>query len=195
MSTRLPLKLSAIPMIEAVNYTPNVGRTVVDLIVIHSTQGGELSGTARNVATYFAGDRAPIASAHYVVDPSLIIRCVKDEDVAWHAFGVNKRGIGIELCGLAEQSTTQWHDEFSQAILNNAIELADHLCRKWSIPPVFVGPELLSAQRGRGFTTHAVASKAFPGHGGHWDPGPGFPLEWFIGRVAASLTEQKEGWE
>jgi hypothetical protein len=39
----------------------------------------------------------------------------------------------------------------------------------------------------RGFTTHADASRAFK-PGGHWDPGPGFPMGVFLGYVTAAVN-------
>lgn len=179
------IDFGALPFIEASNYTP-ANRLTVDLVVIHSTEGLEKSGSARNVATWFAGDDAPQASAHYVVDPDTIVRCVPDESVAWAAPGANRNGLHIELCGRAGQTLEQWHDEDSAAILDNAIELTTMLCRKWSIPAMLCKLPIVGA---RGITTHAFVTKAYPKLGNHWDPGPSFPLEWFCGRVAGRLNE------
>lgn len=183
-----PLDLRALPFIEAANFTP-AQRTSIDLIVLHSTEGLEKAGSARNVATWFAGPTAPQASAHYVIDPVDVIRCVPDESVAWHAPGANAKGIGIELCGHAAQTAIEWGDEDSMAILGHAIDLCELLCRKWDIPPVLVDVKDIALRMARGFCTHAMVSRAFPDLGsGHWDPGPEFPLEWFVGRVAARFA-------
>lgn len=180
-----PLALEAIPLIHSANYTP-ANRKAVDLIVIHSMESPEVGGTARNVAQWMAGDRAPEASAHYFVDPLEVLRGVRDEEIAWHAPGVNARSIGIEHAGRASQTADQWRDEDSSAILARSIELSALLCAKWSIPAVIV----LSSEmeKGRGITTHALVTKAFPKLGTHWDPGPNFPLDWYVGRVAARLV-------
>ena len=121
-----PLNLLTLPFIEASNYTP-AERTKVDLLILHSTESLEKAGTARNVAAWFAGETAPQASAHYIIDPGEVIRCVPDECIAWQAPGANSKGIGIELCGRAAQSEIEWADEDSMAILAHAIDLCELL--------------------------------------------------------------------
>lgn len=181
--------LDRLPLIHAANYTP-ANRTRIDLIVLHSMESPEKPGTARGVANWFAGETAPQASAHYLIDPSETIRSVLDEEIAWGAPGANARGVHIEHAGRASQSVADWGDEDSMAILQRSIDVAEALCRKWSIPAVLVQPEGITgylAGASRGITTHALVSKAYPGRGDHWDPGPNFPIAWYVGRVAARL--------
>ena len=172
-------------LIQAVHFT-RATRTAVDLLVLHSMESQEKPGTARNVARWFADPkRAPEASAHYCVDADETFQCVLDRDIAWHAPGVNSRAIGIEHAGRAAQSADEWADEYSMATLARSIELAADVCRRWSIPARFVDTEGL--KRGdRGITTHAAVSAAFR-KSTHTDPGPGFPLAWYVARVAARL--------
>ena len=179
------IDLDAIPFVRARYYTP-AKRSAADLIVIHATQGQERAGSTVNVAGGFQrGERK--ASAHFVVDSRDVVQCVDTRDVAWHAFGVNRRGIGVEHCAMSEQTPEQWEDADSAAELSLSADLVAALCMKWYIPARLVMADSLRAQSGRGITTHAIASVAFPGHGGHWDPGPGFPLHAFIERVAAKM--------
>lgn len=158
----------------------------MDLIVLHTMESPEKPGTARGVANWFAAENAPQASAHYCVDPDETVQCVLDTEVAWHAPGVNSRSIGIEQAGRAAQTYAQWGDDDSMAVLARSIDLCVALCQKWSIPAVLVGSSELHSLT-RGITTHALVSNAYPDKGDHWDPGPNFPLGWYIARVAGRM--------
>ena len=158
----------------------------IDLVVLHSMEAAEKPGTALAVARWFAGPAAPRASAHYCIDPREVVRCVADEDTAWHAPGANHNGIGVEHAGYARQTGADWDDDASRAILALSTELVARLCRQWVIPPVLVTVDGL--RRGeRGITTHHAVSLAFR-RSTHVDPGPGFPLEAYVARVAALVA-------
>lgn len=178
------LDLSGIPFVRARNFTRS-NRKAVDLIVLHSMESQEKPGTARAVADWFAGVKAPPASAHYCVDAGAIVQCVRDEDIAWHAPGANSNGIGIEHAGRASQTLEDWMDTYSRLMLERSIGLCIALCKKWDIPPVIVTPEALRLQ-GQGITTHAYVSEAFK-RSTHTDPGKNFPLAWYVSRVAEGL--------
>jgi hypothetical protein len=171
----------AMPYVEAANWQRDVGAVPKSLIVLHSMEAAEAATTAENVADWFAGKRgpAPRTSAHYCVDADSVICCVPPERIAWHAPGANQRGIGIELAGYARQSRAQWLDDYSIRMLLLAAELTAYLCERFGIPTVFVGFEHI--RRGApGITTHADVTKAYPGKGTHWDPGPHFPRQDFL---------------
>lgn len=177
--------LAVVPkFMQAKNFT-RANRQDVRMIVLHSMEAAEASTTAENVARWFAGASAPRASAHYCVDADSVVQCVREEDVAWHAPGANSTGIGIEHAGYARQTRAQWLDDYSSAMLTLSARLVADICRRWAIDPVFVGTDAL--KRGeRGITTHDAVSKAF-GKSDHWDPGKGFPMDWYLGRVAMLL--------
>ncbi|HKQ02662.1 MAG TPA: peptidoglycan recognition family protein [Actinomycetes bacterium] len=176
--------LDGVPFIPARNYTP-ASRDQVALVVLHSMESQEKPGTARRVAEWFAGENAPRASAHYCVDADVVVRCVRDQDIAWHAPGANSNGIGIEHAGRAAQTRAEWSDAYSMAVLERSLRLAVALCLRWSIPPRLVTPTGLVAGE-HGITTHAYVSEAFR-RSSHTDPGPGFPLSWYLRRVEADL--------
>lgn len=189
------MKLDALPFIQAKNYTP-ADRTKVDLIVLHSMESQEKPGTARNVAKWFGGPIPPRASAHYCIDNAEIVRCLRDEDIGWHAPGANSNGIGIEHAGRASQTTVEWSDAYSRSMLALSVELCARLCLKWGIPAKLVTMEGL-LRKERGITIHAAVSKAFK-KSTHTDPGPGFPLTWYIKeveRIKSGLTAANEGGE
>jgi N-acetyl-anhydromuramyl-L-alanine amidase AmpD len=125
-------------------------------------------------------------SAHYCVDNDSVVQCVRDEDVAWHAPGANHDGIGIEHAGRARQSGRDWSDAYSTAMLERSAALAAELCRRHAIPVTWLYPADLKAGK-RGITTHKAVSDAF-GRSSHWDPGPGFPVERYLGLVRSKLN-------
>ena len=88
-------------------------------------------------------------------------------------------GIGVELCGRADQTREQWLDQSSLPMLCIAARLVAQLCLVHQIPP-----RLLSRDELRrvtpGITTHAAITDAFHGETTHSDPGAGFPLAEFV---------------
>jgi N-acetyl-anhydromuramyl-L-alanine amidase AmpD len=171
-----------IPFVQAKYYTPTSGRSI-DLIVLHDMETPERLGVARNVANWFAGTTAPRASAHYCIDSLEIIQCVKDKDVAWHAPGANHNSIGVEHAGYAAQRADQWRDAYSTAELQLSAELVRGMCATYGIPVMFLdAAELLRHRPPRGITTHNEVSEAYR-RSDHWDPGPNFPIDWYLAMV------------
>jgi N-acetyl-anhydromuramyl-L-alanine amidase AmpD len=178
---------ASMKFIQAKNFT-RAHRGAVDWIVIHATQGRERAGAAENTAKRFAGigQDAPKASAHYAIDPSEAIQCVHETDVAWHCPGANRRGIGIEHCGVSEQTPAQWADETSEAELRQSAVLAAAICRRWGIPGIKLEPA--DIVRGmRGIAGHRDFSDAFATPGGHRDPGPDFPWLHYLELVKQAI--------
>lgn len=171
------------PFVQARHYTPGRIKSV-QLIVIHSAETPETANTAENVARYFATTDTK-ASAHFTVDQNSVVQSVRVEDTAWHCKNANANGIGVEHAGRAQQTAEQWLDDYGRAMLELSAELAAGLCKRFGIEPVRA--EFLSGTSPTvvkpGFTGHVDV----PGSGTHWDPGPGFPWEYFIGRVAYYL--------
>ncbi len=164
------------------------GPRKIDLIVLHTAEIAEsLEGAEALMAACARGlvntDGTPnLASWHYSIDANSICQSVKDEDIAHHAPGANHNGLGFELCGRARQSPAEWQDDFSFYVLEQAATLAADKSIEHNIPLVFVPRETLKLPGARGVTTHNEVSKAF-GKSTHWDPGPHFPMAWFIQRA------------
>ena len=176
--------LDRVPLILARDYTIPTTERRPRLIVIHCTEDQETAGSARAVARYFQAPSRP-GSAHYVVDPVEVIECVRLEDIAWGAWGANRDGIHIEICGLAEQSRQDWEDADSTAAIARAAKLVAALCRRFGIPAIKLEAVDLLAGRS-GICGHDTVSEAWPGHGDHWDPGPGFPWDRLMAEITAS---------
>jgi N-acetyl-anhydromuramyl-L-alanine amidase AmpD len=160
--------------VQARGYTPN-RRSQPTLIVMHSMEAAEKPTTAEAVANWFAGPSAPKASAHFCLDNDSIVQCVKVGDVAWHAPGANAGGIGIELAGYARQTSEQWADAYSKAMLDLAAQLVGKLCWDFNIPLVFLDAAALKTGR-PGVTTHWEVTQAFK-KSTHTDPGKHFPMD------------------
>lgn len=170
---------------QARNYKP-VSMRSIDLIVMHSMEAPEKGETAENVASYFAGRNAPMASAHYCIDDNSIIQCVRDHDVAYAAPGANHNGLHFEHAGYARQSTAEWSDPFSDAMLRRSATIVAAKCKQYGIPPEYRRAADLKAGA-RGITTHFEVTQAFR-QSDHTDPGKGFPISMFINLVREVLT-------
>lgn len=154
----------------------------IRLIVMHTMEAPEGANTAENIAAYFA-KKTTKASAHICGDNNSTVRCVDDNDTAWAAPGANADGLQYELAGYARQTAAEWADAYSVA----ALELAAQQCAEWAkrygIPIRHLTPAELKAGHA-GFVSHDDVSKAFR-KSSHWDPGPNFPWQAFLARVAA----------
>lgn len=169
-------------------FTPTEGREIT-LIVIHTMEVAETSTSARAVARGFARrpkDRA--ASAHYCIDAMEIVQCVRDQDVAWHAGGANRRSLGIEHAGYARQSEAEWADPYSTRMLELSASLVARRCHEHGIPVRRLNSAELKAGE-KGIAGHADCVEAFGGS--HYDPGPHFPFDAYLKMVRAVTPVQE----
>lgn len=174
--------MSDIPFVQAKFYTPVGGRRIIWL-VLHDMQAPNKGGIAAAVANYFHTMDVPRengASAHECIDNGAVVQCVHDGDVAWAAPDANSLGYHFEMTGYASQSTNDWLDDYGHAMLKLAAQRVRQKADERGIPIVFRrAPDLVAGLPG--ITTHYECSKAFGGS--HWDPGPGFPMDYFISLV------------
>lgn len=181
------MDLSLIPFIQARWYIQTSGR-VINHIVVHAMQAPESEGRAQRCAENFAVTERP-ASSHYCIDDAEIWGSVLLKDVCYGANGVNHDGIHLEHAGYSQQNGAEWLDEYGRKMLTRSAALTATLCRDYRLPAVFVDADGL--RRGeKGITTHAEAEIAFP-YGGHWDPGPDFPMDYYIDQVKDFLMDQR----
>jgi hypothetical protein len=166
----------------------------VRLIVIHTTESHEAEGSARGVANDFK-TRGPDhkGSSTIVVDDKEIIQCVKDSNTPAAAPGANQDGIHIELCGMAEQTSDNWTDPFSQAELALAADAAAQYCLKYDIPVVHLTNSQLQAGD-KGIVGHVQVSEVYK-KSDHFDPGPNFPWASFIAQVQANFDQRSQSAE
>ena len=164
------------PFVESPNVTRTDGRAI-DVVVIHTMEIAERGAAAEACARWFASPDSEV-SAHYCVDASEVIQCVREQDIAWHARGGNTVSIGIELAGYAGQGPRGWDDDYSWSVLERAASLASDVCDRYDVPLRRLRPPDLVAGR-RGLAGHVDVSRAY-GKSDHWDPGPAFPWSRFL---------------
>ena len=148
--------------VQARHYTP--GRaTRVRLIVVHTMESAEATGTALSVANWFASANAPQASAHFCIDASETVQCVRESDTAWAAPGANADGIQLEHAGRAGQGSTGWADAYSQDVLRRSAALAAGLASNYGIPiRHLTNAELAAGKAGSSATSRCRRSTRSP---------------------------------
>lgn len=183
-----------IELIQARYYNQTSTPRTIRLVVIHTMETPERAGAARAVARWFASEQAPKASAHYCVDGTEIVRCVRDADVAWHAGRVNVYSIGIEHAGFAGQSPADWRDEYSIRMLARSAGLVAKLCERYQIPP----RRLTNAELHKGLpgicghldVTRTWNNREWSGSG-HTDPGEHFPWPAYLAGVERGMMSSE----
>lgn len=173
------------PYVAARWFTSVPGGRPITLCVLHDMEYPEALTAAEDVAQFFARGSSQ-ASAHVCVDPDSSVRCVNDRDVAWHAPGANRQGLGIEHAGYARQTAQEWADAYSSGMLARSAAIVADWCTTYGIPAVFVDAAGLRASH-RGITTHWEVTKAYATAGGHTDPGPNFPMDTYLDLVHQHL--------
>jgi N-acetyl-anhydromuramyl-L-alanine amidase AmpD len=173
--------------VESPNFTSASGRAI-DVVVVHTMEIRERKDAAEICARWFATPVSNV-SAHYCVDSDTVIQCVREKDIAWHARGGNATSIGVELAGFARQTTDDWEDAYSTAVLRRAATVVADVCRRNRVPVRWLAAADLRARR-RGITGHAEVSRAYE-KSDHWDPGPGFPVEQFLALVRGAQARRR----
>lgn len=164
--------------------SPNryVGRiAAVRLIVVHTMEVDENDvNVAESVGRAFANP-ARKASSHVGIDVDSECRYVADENTAWAAPGCNADGLQMELAGRAAQSSADWSDAASQAILERAAQRGAIWAHKFNVPVKHLSVnELLAGARG--FIGHYDATLAYH-QTDHTDPGAHFPWDAYLARI------------
>lgn len=192
LTRKRALSQGFIPFVLARNYTlvDKDSPRPIDLIVIHTMESPDKPDTAENVAAWFAGSNAPKASCHYCVDSDSVVQVVRDRDVAWHAPGANRQGIGIEHAGYARQTSADWRSPYNLTMLLRSAKLAASLCKRYGIPVERRTVDQLKSKM-RGFCGHVDITNAFNNGVGHTDPGGAFPWNDYLTLVENALALDK----
>lgn len=183
-----------LPFVEARWYTKHEGPREIRFLVVHVIEGPESPTSAEACAIDFQTRKAyrilngkridQRASAHFSIDSNSIVQSVQTKDIAWAARSVgNRYGVHLEHAGRAAQSASDWADDYSQAMLRLSAGLAAFLCQKFALPLQWLTPEALRHGE-RGITGHTQISQAWGGT--HTDPGPNFPINWYLANVKAA---------
>ena len=108
------------------------------------------------------------------------------ECIAYHAKGANRYGVGFEHAGFARQKRAEWLDDYSTNMLWQSAQIAAQLCTRYDIPIRVLTEDEVKRDEA-GFTTHAMVTKAKGIRGGHYDPGPNFPFEYYMKLVRRAM--------
>lgn len=172
------IQLDARPMVSSHGYHTPLR------IVLHSTESGDAAGSVSdmyNIADYWR--RAGLGiGAHLTIDGEGFTSLnINPNEIGWHVASRNTGSIGIEQVGYARFTRAQWMARPAQ--LEKVAKWLAFYSVRFDIPLRF-HPE-------RGVTTHAQQSNVAGIPGGHWDPGPGYPLDYVL-KLAKKL--KKTGW-
>ena len=104
---------------------------IIKNIVVHWV--GNAGSTAENNAKYFDSlkdGRGTYASSHYIIgNDGVVIRCVPENEVAYHASSANSYSVGIEVCH------PDWTGKYTDLAYKSLIELLVDLCNKYKLEP------------------------------------------------------------
>ena len=106
-------------------------------IVIHWI--GNAGTTAENNAKYFDGLKVGkrnstgeyiYASSHYIIgNDGVVVRCVPENEVAYHASDANSYSIGVEVCH------PDWTGKPTQKAYESLVKLLIEICKKYNLAP------------------------------------------------------------
>lgn len=177
-----------IPFRQAKFYLPLKTNRKIDLLAIHCAEVVPAQGKAEWLMDYCTKIERT-ASWHLALDNVAVTRSVLDNDIAYHAPGINSRSKGYELATFQQPTPAQWADPYHQNMLTLLAWAMAGDCVQKKIDPVFVDAKGLLEFR-RGITTHAEVSKAYPERAGnppHMDPGLYFPMDALLVKIQSRI--------
>jgi N-acetyl-anhydromuramyl-L-alanine amidase AmpD len=156
------------------NYSSRAG-TKVRLVCTHTAEGAL---TYQSLGAYFQNPSSGVSSHAGIDDTPNEIGIYVDRAMkAWTQANANPYTVSVELCGFASWTTTQWNAH--PVMLSNCAQWIAEECAYFNIPI-----RRLTAQQAQG------GSAGICGHvdlgsmgGGHWDPGPSFPMDQVIAQA------------
>lgn len=156
----------------------------VEKIVVHTSEGRETEGGARNLVSYLG---RITGGYHEVTDNKEAITCARDDQVTAGAAGMNARGWHICGVGSAHQKAEGWADPYSHAELTIMANRVARACLRLGIPAVRLDVGRVAHAGYKGLCGHVDVSKAY-GKTDHTDPGPDFPWGTFMTSVQAQVN-------
>ncbi len=174
---------------EYANWTKNNqsrGNTKIDLILLHTQEGGGGDDAADNLAKYIRsteGGANPV-SYHNVLSQAsdggtTVVDCVDTDLASWSVGNGNNRSINYCFAGsYAKWTRAEWLKNAGKAI-DVAAYLAVQDCRKYGIPATVIKPPY---KAGAGISDHRYVTQVLK-WGSHTDVGDGFPWDVFEAAV------------
>jgi len=164
------------------NYSSRAGASV-RLIVLHTSEGAQ---TYQSLGEYFQGNVE--VSSHTGIDNHVrgtIGEYVKRSNKAWTVANANPVAVSAELCtplGAAANWTRDFWLNTQKTMLDNAADWVAEEAAALGIPVVGLTPSQAQGS-GRGVCQH---SDLGAWGGGHYDCGPGFPLDYVLEKASGS---------
>lgn len=151
-------------------------------VAIHNTSN---SAPSRNEASY-ATRRTDSVSSQFYIDDNEAFQSLPSEWVAWHAGSNtgNTYAISLEITGF--NSTNNWLGDPDD--IDMSARITADMCRKWGIQPKYLSVAEMKAGNVTGIVTHDRMRQAWGGTD-HTDPGPNFPMAYFIAKVQEFLGQ------
>lgn len=151
------------------NYSTRGGARVTT-IVLHTAEGAR---TYQDLGNFFASPSAGVSS-HVGIDdtPNTVGEYVRRDYKAWTAANANPWSVQAELCAFAAWDTAEW-DRHPAMLANTAAWIAEEAAA-FGIPVELLDPGQAQDPGHPGVCQHADLGSM---GGGHWDCGPGFPID------------------
>ena len=173
------------------NYSSR-GGTAVRLVVLHTAEG---SRTYQSLGSYFQNPASGVSS-HVGIDdtPGTVGEYVQPGNKAWTQGNANPYSVAAELCAFAAWSLPEWQGHGT--MLQNTAQWVAEECARFGIPLRKLTAS--QAQGGQaGVCQHADLGAS---GGGHWDCGPGFPMDDVLAMAAGQppgggTTTKRKGQE
>ena len=148
------------------------------LVVLHTAEGAL---TYQALGNFFASPSSGVSS-HVGIDdtPNTVGEYVRPEHKAWTAGNANPIAVQAELCAFAGWSPAEW-DAHASMLVNTADWIAEE-CARYGIPI----RKLTAAQAQGGEAGVCQHVDLGSWGGGHWDCGPGFPMDAVLAVAAGS---------
>jgi hypothetical protein len=150
--------------------------------VLHTAEGAT---TYQSLGSFFANPASGVSS-HVGIDddtPDTVGEYVRRDGKAWTAANANPWAVQAELCAFADWDTATWNSH-EQLLANTAAWIAEEAAH-FGIPLVWLTEAQAQNPDTRGVCQHADLGSM---GGGHWDCGPGFPMQQVLDMAAGHTT-------
>ena len=161
------------------NYSSR-GGTGVRLIVLHTAEGAL---TYQALGNFFASSSSGVSS-HTGIDntPGTVGEYVRRDYKAWTQGNANPYSVAAELCAFAAWTPADWSNH--PVMLSNAAQWVAEEAAAFGIPLVRLTTAQAQDGRSKGVCQHVDLGSS---GGGHWDCGPGFPMDEVIRQAAGGI--------
>lgn len=150
------------------NFSSRGGATVTH-IVLHTAEGAT---TYQSLGNFFSSSSSGVSSHTGIDDtPGVIGEYVQRSGKAWTAANANPFSIQTELCAFAAWSTDEWFRH--PVMLQNTADWIAEEAAYFNLPIASIAANAQDPNA-RGVCQHNDLGAM---GGGHWDCGPGFPID------------------